>query len=274
MRRSGTTQAHCPRPRGFWARCTLAVSLCAALPTAALQPLITDDAETQGRRGNQLEIEFDREHERGAGAHSIERSLSVVYTRGLTDTLDAYVGWSNVRLRSNSPDEGGVGSGNPALGLKWRLWEDPAARLSLALRPEVQLAVSRQDERRGLGNGGTGYALIVIASRATGFGAVHVNLAAQRVDYALDENRAANRRMVYRFSVAPVFQLSRSWMVAIDAGLTTNPDRARRARMGYAELAAIWMPRDNVELALGVTEQLGEGEPQSRTLSMGLTWQF
>src|SRR5690606_7557808 len=128
-------------------------------------------------------------------------------------------------------DEGGVGSANPALGLKWRLWEDPTAKLSFALRPEVQLGVSRADERRGLGNGRTGYGLTVIASQGTRFGALHVNLAAAREDYALAENRAANRRMRYRLSIAQVFELSRTWMVAIDAGVTTNPERARRARM-------------------------------------------
>lgn len=260
-------------PRRRRGRHALALMLCASLQAAALQPLITDDTGTQGRGGNQLEIAFDREHLRGAGAHAIERSVPVVYTRGLTDALDAYVQWSHVRVRSNA-HEGGVGSGNPALGLKWRLWNDPAAKRSLALRPEVQFGVSRADERRGLGNGGTGYSLIVIATQETGFGEVHVNLAAAREDHALDANRAANRRMLYRFSIAPVLQLSRTWMVAIDAGLTTNPERARRARMGYVELGAIWMPRANLELALGVIEQLGEGEPESRTVTAGLTWRF
>src|SRR5690606_34844955 len=84
--------------------------------------------------------------------------------------------------------------------------------------------------RRGLGNGRTGYGLTVIASQGTRFGALHVNLAAAREDYALAENRAANRRMRYRLSIAQVFELSRTWMVAIDAGVTTNPERARRAR--------------------------------------------
>jgi hypothetical protein len=44
--------------------------------------------------------------------------------------------------------------------------------------------------------------------------------------------------------------------------------------MGYVELGAIWAPSEDLELALGLLEQVGDGEPSSRTVIAGLTWRF
>jgi hypothetical protein len=44
--------------------------------------------------------------------------------------------------------------------------------------------------------------------------------------------------------------------------------------MGYAELAAIWLPHEDIELAFGVTRRHRDGEPRSRMLTAGLTWRF
>ncbi|MGH8664565.1 MAG: hypothetical protein ACREUX_09890 [Burkholderiales bacterium] len=52
------------------------------------------------------------------------------------------------------------------------------------------------------------------------------------------------------------------------------PRRARRARMGYVELGAIWSPRADIELAFGIIRQVGDGEPTRQTLTAGLTWRF
>ncbi|MPZ43009.1 MAG: hypothetical protein GEV05_06345 [Betaproteobacteria bacterium] len=134
--------------------------------------------------------------------------------------------------------------------------------------------MSRTSERQGLGNGRTGYAATLIVSRETSFGAIHANASANRVGYDLAGNRETNRRTLYRLSVAPVVTLSPTWTAAIDFGLTTNPDRARRARMGYVELGAIWSPRADIELAFGIIRQVGDGEPTSQTLTAGLTWRF
>ena len=136
------------------------------------------------------------------------------------------------------------------------------------------MGVSRASERHGLGNGRTGYAATFIVTRETSFGAIHANLSANRVGYDLAENREANRRTLYRLSVAPVVSISPTWKAALDIGVTTNPDRARRARMGYIELGAIWSPSDDLELALGLLEQVGDGKLSSRTVIAGLTWRF
>jgi hypothetical protein len=250
----------------------LCLGACWSLPAGALQPLITDDTETQGTGGNQLEVSFDRERVRSPGERTTLHAATIVYTRGFTENLDGYVEASRVRLRTNGADDSGAG--NPALGVKWRFWDNEADKLSLALKPEVQLGVSRRSERQGLGSARTGYAATLILSKEASFGAIHANLAATRVDFALAENRDTNRRMLYRLSVAPVVTLSTTWKAALDVGVTTNPDRSRRARMGYVELGAIWSPRDDLELAFGVIRQVGDGEAVSQTITAGLTLRF
>jgi hypothetical protein len=244
-----------------------------SLPAAALQPLVTDDTGTQGRGGNQLEASFDRERVRSPDERTTVHTATLVYTLGLTESLDGYIEASRVRVRTNAGEDGS-GHGNPAIGFKWRWWENEPRTLSLALKPEVQLGVSRDAERRGLGSGRTGYGATLILTRETAFGAVHANLAATRMRFGLDDNRDTHRRNLYRLSVAPVWQLSPTWMAALDVGLTTNPHRARRARMGYVELGAIWTPRDDIEIALGVIRPSGDGEPVSQTVTAGLTWRF
>ena len=251
---------------GLW------LGACWLLPAAALQPLVTDDTETQGAGGNQVEMSFDRERVRSPGERTTLHAATIVYTRGLTETLDGYLEASRVRVRTNGADDSGAG--NPALGVKWRFWENEADKLSLALRPEVQFGMSRSSERQGLASARTAYAATLILSKAMSFGAVHANLAAMRADYALAENRDANRRMLYRLSVAPVVTLSPTWKAALDVGLTTNPERARRARMGYVELGAICSLRDDLELALGVIRAIGDGEPVSYTVTAGVTLRF
>jgi hypothetical protein len=263
-----------PRQPRFRAIVALGLGACWLLPAAALQPLVTDDTETQERGGNQLEISVQRERLRSPADRTTALSLPLVYTRGLTESFEAYIELRRERLRSSAADKSARGNGNPAVGFKWRFWENEAQEFSLALKPELQFGVSREAERHDLGNGRAGYAATLIASKETSFGAIHANASVNRMGYDLVETRTSNRRTLYRLSVAPVVTLSPAWKAAIDVGVTTNPDRARRARMGYVELGAIWSPHDDVELAFGIIRQIGDGEPTSQTLSAGLTWRF
>jgi len=249
------------------------LGLCGSLPAYALQPLVTDDTGTQPRGGNQLEAAVERERLRSSGQRTTTLALPLVYTYGAIESLEVSLELRRVHVRADGSDDG-RGSGNPALGFKWRFWEDEARGLSFALKPELQIGVSRESEREGLGNARTGYAATFIVSQQMPFGAIHANASVNRVGYGLTENRQANRRTLYRLSVAPVIVLSPTWQAAIDVGVTTNPDRSERARMGYVQLAAIWSPTEDIELALGIMRKVGDGEPSSHTATVGLTWRF
>lgn len=111
-------------------------------------------------------------------------------------------------------------------------------------------------------------------TQETAFGAVHANLAAERVNYADTALDAAERRTRYRLSVAPVWDVAEGWKLALDAGVMTNPDRTARTRMGYIEIGAIYAPDKNLDLALGVIRNVMDGSANTLQATIGLTWRF
>jgi hypothetical protein len=245
------------------------------LPGAAspFQPLVTDDTGTQGAGGNQIEIAYNHTADKALGAREVTRELPLVYTRGITDALDLYVGLVHLRIEPHeAPRERGLG--NTALGAKWRFYEDEASKLSFALKPEVLVPVSSEREARGLGTAKMSYGTTLIATQETGFGAVHANLAVERVRYEDDALNSAERRTLWRLSVAPVWDVTDQWKLALDAGITTNPDRAERSTMGYIEIGAIYSPSKQLDLAAGVVRNLRDGETRTTLGTVGLTWRF
>ncbi|MCC7485076.1 MAG: transporter [Burkholderiales bacterium] len=248
----------------------------ALLPAAAwaFQPLITDDTGTQGAAGNQLEASYVRVEDRAAGALSVTHELAFVYTRGITDTVDFYAALAREKVVPDAPGTTARGWSNPALGLKWRFHEDEAAKFSIAVKPEVRLAVPDEREARGIGTGRTSWGVNLIATKETGFGSVHANLVAERVNYSDDTLNAAERRNQFRLSVAPVWDVAEGWKLALDAGVMTNPDRSARARMGYVELGAVYSPGRDLDLAAGIVRNVSDGEVRTTTLTFAASWRF
>ncbi len=259
---------------GMKAVLNMAVALTLAPGQAlAYQPLITDDTGTQGAGGNQLEGGYTRAAEKLAGSKDKSREVAVVYTRGVTDALDWFAGGAHQTLEP----VGGIresGAGNSVLGAKWRFYDDASSKLSLALRPEWQLPVSGAQELRGLGTARTSWRLDLLMTQETGFGAVHANLASTQIrfeDHALNN---ATRRAQYRLSVAPVWDITEQWKLAIDTGVMTNPDRSEKTRMGYVEWGAIYSPSKDLDFALGLIRNTSDGPVRSTQFTTGVTWRF
>jgi hypothetical protein len=142
---------------------------------SAFQPLITDDTGTQGSSGNQLELSLNEDRTNAAGRIERLHTLPIVYTRGLTDTLDVFAGLSRARIRSSTPGGDASGGGNPSFGVKWRFYEMDETRTGFAVKPEVFFPVSTSPERAGLGNGKTSGNLTLILTQEVPFGAIHIN---------------------------------------------------------------------------------------------------
>lgn len=241
---------------------------------AAFQPLVTDDTGTQGAGGNQLEFAYTRLVEKEPDATAVTHSFPFTFTRGLSDAVDVYAGVSYVRFRPPPENPAGNGLGNPALGLKWRLYENEAEKLSFALKPEIRLAVSDGAENRGLGSGRTNAGGALILTKETGFGAVHANLAVNTFRFALQDNRDVYRSTLWRVSVAPVFDLAEGWKVALDGGIVTNPHKAEKARIGYFELGIIHAPAKDLDLALGYIRDVRHRGHNVHSITAGATWRF
>ena len=259
----------------YMTRVAAAMLYLGSIPVSAwaFQPLVTDDTGTQGAGGNQIEVSYNRTVDKFPGSRDVTTEFPVVYTRGITDTLDVFAGVGQLRIGpEHAPADHGFN--NFAVGAKWRFYEHEPAKLSFALKPEVQVPVSKSREARGLGTADFSYGLGILVSKETGFGAVHANLAVDRVNYDDEALNAAERHNLVRLSVSPVWDVSESWKLAFDAGIMTNPDRAERRFMGYVEIGAIYSATKQLDFAVGLLRNLRDGAVRTTLFTVGVTARF
>ena len=245
-----------------------------ALPAFALQPLITDDTGTQGAGGNQLEFSLNQASSTISGTTDRSSALPLVYTRGVTETLDLSAGVAWIRLRPGSGNADTSGFGNPGLGTKWRFLDTNDAGTSAAVKLEALVPVSGGAQASGLGSGRVGGLLTFIVSQEVPFGAIHFNAGIGRVRYADAANNPDETPV--RLSVAPVWRVNEQWQLALDLGAESVQSAGSRARTAFAELGAIWSPREDLDLALGITRFGDNLNPGTRTWlgTAGITWRF
>jgi len=246
--------------------CWLLASTCAQ----AYQPLVTDDTGTQGKGGNQIEFTWinGRDHDRSSTPATtvITDALPLVYTHGITDTLDLYAGGTWLRIKDGSSV---TGWGNPVAGAKWRFYEREDG-FSLGFKPEIQFPVSVDAEAKGLGVSNTSYSGLLILTCPTGFGVIHANAFYARVS----DDTGSLRKDQWRLSLAPVWQVDEHWKLALDLGLQTHPDRAsNKQTMGYGLIGAVYSPHEKLDLSLGAQKLFDNGR-DTRLASLGLTWRF
>lgn len=260
--------------RAKWAAWCLMLGVAlTSSPGRTFQPLVTDDTGTQGTGGNQLEGGFLRATDKHTAGKDVTLEAAAVYTRGIYDTVDVFIGLPYQRIEpAGAVTESGWS--NAAIGAKWRFFEDEKSKLSFALKPVLQLPVSSTKEMQGLGTARTSWRLDLLMTQETGFGAVHANLASSRVKYEDSALNDANRQSQFRLSVAPVWDVTEKWKLALDAGIMTNPDRMEKQRMGYYEIGAIYAPSKDLELALGVIRNTSDGPVESTQVTAGVTWRF
>ena len=259
------------KPKRFLSSAALFAAF-SVLSTAslALQPLITDDTGTQGAKGHQLEFSYNRERTRVDGETERVRGLPVVYTYGAIETLDVYFGIEHLSIRDS--EERVRGFGNKVIGAKWRFFENEASGLSLALKPEFALPVSLSREEDGLGTGKISGSLTFILSHDVPFGSVHFNAGLGRDRFRHTDDNATTQH----FSVAPVWDVSKEWKLALDVGIDRERSDGHTTRSKYAEIGAIYAPNDKLELAFGLIRASDNERPKAKTngLTFGVTWRF
>jgi len=254
-----------------------AILLCLAahaLPGLAFQPLLTDDTGTQGIAANQLEFSFNEDRVKTAGDRVRAQTLPFVFTRGLSDNIDVFAGIGYSRIRSGSAGQGGSGYGNPSLGVKWRFYDNEESKSSLAVKPEVIFPVSAGSEDAGLGSGKTSGNLTAILTQEVPFGALHVNVGVGRDRYR--DTQSNPDTTTWRASLAPVWEVSEEWKLALDLGTESARAAARTTRANYVELGAIYSPGKDLDLALGCVRRADNASPHTTTdsVTVGLTWRF
>ncbi|MDR1708798.1 MAG: transporter [Candidatus Accumulibacter sp.] len=239
-------------------------------PAAAMQPLITDDTGTQGEGVNQLELTYNRDRARAGGETERTRSIPVVYTRGLTDALDVYVGTDHTSIRADGDHASGFG--NTVVGAKWRFFENEASGTSLGLKPEIAIPVSRHRENDGLGTGKLSGSIALLLTQDVPFGQIHVNASVGRDRFRDSAENATTRT----FSVAPVWDVTEQWKLALDVGIERSRSGGQTVRSKYAEIGAIYAPSDEIEFAIGFIRATDNDHPKTKTnsVTLGLTLHF
>ncbi len=247
-------------------------ALCATSPASAFQPLITDDSGTQGKGGNQFELSVTQDRERTAGEYTSIRTLPLVYTRGLCETFDAYLALIPTNIRSNVPHSDASGAANPALGAKWRYYENEDSKTSLAVKPEIRLPVAAAKEAAGLGSGRTSYGLLLILTQELPFGAIHANLARGRDLFRYPEINP--HLSTAHASIAPVWNLGEQWKLALDLGREMETAAGIRKRFTFLALGAVYSPDKELDLALGFIRRSDSADNSTNSATLGATWHF
>ncbi|MBL0168267.1 MAG: transporter [Propionivibrio sp.] len=245
-----------------------------SLQALAFQPLITDDTGTQGAGGNQLEFYFNEDRATAAGDTVRVQTLPLVYTHGLTETIDVYAGIGFTRIRSSIPGFDSSGYGNSALGAKWRFYEDEAHGTSFAIKPEIFFPVSARREFYGLGTGKLSGNLTLILTQQVAFGAVHANLGVGRDRFrdTLNNPDATTTRA----SMAPVWDVTEQWKLALDVGTESTRGAGANLRSNFVELCTIYSPNKDLDFDFGVVRRADNDIPKTTThsASIGMTWRF
>lgn len=229
-------------------------------------PLVTDDTGTQGTGGNQIEIAFTRDKaENGSRA----REFALVYTRGLTDTVDAFV--EKGRQKNTDPfGTSNSGYGNTLIGAKWRAWESER-KTSFATSVTVALPVSATKEAEGFGTGKTSYDATLILAQEMEWGEVLANLGAGRENFRDSTEDAETTH----FSVAPVLNLGEQFKLALDLGLDRSKTDTATANSRYAEIGVIYAPSEAVEFGLGyIRSKDKDSKEVTKSVTGGVTWHF
>lgn len=246
---------------------TTLLGLTLSFPALAFHPLITDDAGTQGAGVNQFETGYDYTRSKVGGVTDTERGVPFAYTRGITENFDLAIAVPYLRVGSTGAATES-GTGNVELGAKWSFYNDEANKCSYAVSFDVALPVSGAKAARGLGDDKTVYGLTGILTQETHFGSFNVNVA-----YEHNRNNAG-RENLFRLSAAPAWQLNEQWVLALDAGLQTNPDVAEDRWMGFTEVGVVYTPSEAMDISFGVIRELMDGPVSTTTATLGLTFHF
>ncbi|MDR2016504.1 MAG: transporter [Burkholderiales bacterium] len=245
----------------------------AAFGVNAFQPLMTDDTGTPEKGSNQLEFVASQDWAKTAGEAAHLLKIPLVYTRGLTDTLEIHVGTQYARVRPNITGND-RGMGNPSIGAKWRFYENEKNGTSIALKSEISFPVSASREKAGLGVGKTSGNLTFILTQEVSFGEIHFNAAIGR-DRFRDAGIAPDATLG-RISVAPVWKVTDKWQLALDAGIESKKGGGTTEYSRYVEPAVIFVPNKDLDLGLGFIAATNNQSPRTTTYTLigSVTWQF
>lgn len=269
--------------------------LLSSLPAAAYMPLNTDDAGTTAKGGYQIEQYFYSLLQVGqssTGPDAVSsgedyqgvdnaRAFPFTFSRGMTDNLDLQFAPTYYLQPLGSFSR----VANYTLNVKWRFLGDGEKGLNLALRPQLIAPAGTTQQEYGIGNARWNYGLTFIASQFSENYELHFNAGYQQApynnSYTVGLSTDARRTDLYSVSVAPVWNLSSKWKVALDVGVNTNPNMPDPTLTRYGLVALLYYPMKDLDVGVSYQRNAstfdvafgGSGAYVSR-LQVGVTYRF
>jgi hypothetical protein len=171
------------------------------------------------------------------------------------------------------------------LNVKWRFLGDGEKGLNLALRPQLIAPAGTTQQEYGIGNARWNYGLTFIASQFSENYELHFNAGYQQAPYnnlyTVGLSTDARRTDLFSVSVAPVWNLSPKWKVALDVGVNTNPNMPDPTLTRYGLVALLYYPMKDLDVGVSYQRNAstfdvaftGSGPYVSR-LQVGVTYRF
>lgn len=241
---------------------TVIVCFTGASPSWSAHPLVSDDTNTQGPGGNQIELNTDWIRDAG----STSKLAALTYTRGVTENLDVF---ANLPRTWGAPSGEEIGFNDISLGLKWRVFEE--GRFSLGIKPVW--ITSSADENRGLGNGKSSYALTVMMQIEADDFVWLLNFGATRNRYRLSADIDSKRSTVNQSSIAVLYRLPWGSTMLADLGQTDAEDKTEYRKPKFLVIGLIHAVNKNFDIDIGYKRGLNAVESDHQW-GAGLTWRF
>jgi hypothetical protein len=222
----------------------------------AEHPLITDDINTQGKGGWQLELNAERYRDYDAGADQTitGRQAAAQVSYGLVDSVDVQFG---VPYHDNGTNSG---AGDVSLDVKWRFHE--SGPLKLGIKPGITLPTGKSED--GLGTGRATWGMVAVMSYDTALGAVLAN-----AGYRHSNNTTGERKDLKRLSAAILPKIGESLRLVLDVAFDTNPDPAAAGWLRQTVVGFVYAVNKDFDFDLGYRR--GNEPSIDRAVMAGIT---
>lgn len=235
-----------------------------ALPAA--HPLITEDTDTLGEGGWQLELGNEYITLRSAGAERDLVLTTAALSYGLSEHTDLIVTVPHLRIGADplTGEAGGHGLVDVGLDIKWRFYEH--GPLSFALKPGATFPTG--DTQRALGTGDTVWSLFLVSSYKLEEWNFLLHLG------HVHHNNTFNERVdLWHASAAVTWQATDQLKLIVDTGTNRNTERFATDDPVFVIGGLIYSPVENFDLDLGYRTTAVEGSREHALLAgMTLRW--
>ncbi|HNV57589.1 MAG TPA: transporter [Smithellaceae bacterium] len=242
----------------------------------AAHPLITDDANTQGRGNVQVEVngqisinkyKVSDDDGEPLTVRSRESELKTTVSYGIVDSVDAMVTipyqWETIETGSSAFfHEDGVA--DVALEIKWLFLKKNG--FLFALKPGITLPVGDTD--KNLGSGRMNGSLFLITTREMTYGNLHLSLG-----YIRNENSIDQKEDIWHASLAGEWKVVKALRLVANAGMEENPDKLSSVDRAFVLGGVIFSPAANLDIDAGIKAGLTDTETDWVFMG-GVTFRF